>query len=362
MGNTQINSDDESDTPIVTPSKEEASNLKLEAQKIKDFSGTSDDWQKWKNRTRCAFSGSGYEPILDNEEYARDHPRMNNIVYSQLAAATADGIAFHLVAEHETTSNGHLAWKNLCDWFDGDAVQSETAENLRNKIDNLKLHSGTTGGEYINKFLHYFRDLQKIPKENFSDNHAVHLFLKNITDPDYKTTVTYCKNTRATLVDCVDSVRRAEIELQQERLRRYKSKARRNVVEENDEDSEATPKRRKTQVARRTPSTNQSENEKFEGELSTTERGLLRFKGDCWKKMEDKDKEFVREYNASVKHGELEKMNIPSGITIKARVRRTQTQDKEEEDEGPSNKKRPSLRGKKKAVHFGIQDSDHDDE
>ena len=38
-------------------------NLKLEAQKIRDFSSLKMDWTKWKNRTECAFDGSGYGKI-----------------------------------------------------------------------------------------------------------------------------------------------------------------------------------------------------------------------------------------------------------------------------------------------------------
>jgi hypothetical protein len=45
-------------------------NLKLEAQKIKDFTGGHEDWAKWKSRTLCAFSGSGYERVLEDKVYA----------------------------------------------------------------------------------------------------------------------------------------------------------------------------------------------------------------------------------------------------------------------------------------------------
>jgi hypothetical protein len=41
-------------------------NLKLEAQKIKDFTGGHKDWPKWKSQTKCAFSGSGYERVLED--------------------------------------------------------------------------------------------------------------------------------------------------------------------------------------------------------------------------------------------------------------------------------------------------------
>jgi hypothetical protein len=76
-------------------------NLKLEAQKIKDFSGGHEDWAKWKSRTQCAFSGSGYKRVLEDEVYAAMNDCLNKVVYSQLAAATVDGVAYHLVSKHE---------------------------------------------------------------------------------------------------------------------------------------------------------------------------------------------------------------------------------------------------------------------
>jgi hypothetical protein len=40
--------------------------------------------------------------------------------------------------------------------------------------------------------------------------------------------------------------------------------------------------------------------------------------------MDEKEKEFVREYNAPVKHGNpLDKLTVPDGISIKNRPRRT---------------------------------------
>jgi hypothetical protein len=67
-------------------------NLKLEAQKIKDFTGGHEDWAKWKSRTQCAFSESGYEMVLEDEVYAAMYECLNKVVYSQLAAATVEGV------------------------------------------------------------------------------------------------------------------------------------------------------------------------------------------------------------------------------------------------------------------------------
>ena len=222
--------------------------VKLEAQKIKEFSGSYEDWQKWKSRTECAFSGSGYEKILESHSYSNARPRMNTVVYSQLAAATVDGVAYHLVRKYELTKDGNAAWANLCEWYDGDVIQSETAENLRVKLENLRLHSGVSGSEYINKFLAWFRDLDKVPGEGYTKSHGVYLFLKNITDVDYQTTITFCRNTNATLDGCVAAIRKQERDLQQKRIaKRQLSTTIRQMKaggELSDDETEGTPKKR----------------------------------------------------------------------------------------------------------------------
>jgi hypothetical protein len=101
--------------------------------------------------------------------------------------------------------------------------------------------------------------------------------------------------------------------------------------------------------------TNKAENCKFEGKLDTTGKGLLHFNSNCWKKMEeDKDKEFVRNYNAAVKLGDpTEKVTMPKGISVKTKVCRTKLQEEETKPKG-SNKK-------KKGTTFGISDADKDE-
>jgi hypothetical protein len=333
-------------------------NLKLEAQKIKDFGGAHDDWTKWKSRTECAFSGSGYERVLEDVGYAMAHPRLNKVVYSQLASATVDGVAYHLVQKFETEKDGHAAWKNMCEWYDGETVKSETAVNLRSKIEGLQLTASVSGSEYVNKFLALHRDLEKIKGEGMSASHAVSVFLRNITDPDYQTTVTFCLNSDAPLDNCINAIRKQEREIQQKKLTRYRLKAtlRRMKGKSDDSDDESMDGQKRAKKARRvevvTPEkAEKAENKKFEGELDTTNKGLLRFSGDCWKKMEEKDKEFVRDYNAAVKHGDpTEKVTMPRGISVNTKVRRTKSQDDDPKQKGTEKKK--------KGITFGISDTE----
>ena len=89
-----------------TASDDIGGSLKLAAQKVTDFSGGNEEWRKWKSKMTCALEGSGYDKILSKETFAMLHPKMNNIVYSQLAAATIDGTANHLVTQYNDASNG----------------------------------------------------------------------------------------------------------------------------------------------------------------------------------------------------------------------------------------------------------------
>ena len=100
-----------------------------------------------------------------------------------------------------------------------------------------------------------------------------------------------------------------------------------------------------------------TQNSKFEGELSTTEKGLLRFDGSCWRKMDDKGKEFVREYNAAVKFGEaIDKVSMPKGITVKVRRAKASSPDDEIEEPKKTDEK------KRKGMTFGLSETDSIDD
>jgi hypothetical protein len=159
-------------------------------------------------------------------------------------------------------------------------------------------------------------------------------------------------------------MRKQERDIQQKKTDRQRMKATlchvRFPQESNDDDSEdQNQKRRKIFKTRLVATMNEkAENEKYSGELDTTEKGLLRFKGDCWKKMEEKEKDFVRDYNSSIKHGDpIDKLTMPDGITIKTRPRRTLI--KEEPDKEPKQKHNNKDNRKTKAMTFGISEDDH---
>jgi hypothetical protein len=141
------------------------------------------------------------QTVLDDLGYAMAHPRLNKVVYLQLASATVDGVAYHLVQKFEMDKDGHhAAWKNMCKWYDVKTAMGKTTVGICSKLVALQLTTSTSGSEYVNKFLAWHRNLLKIKGEGMSASHAVSVFLWNIMDPDYLTTATFCLNNKCTLV------------------------------------------------------------------------------------------------------------------------------------------------------------------
>ena len=75
--------------------------------------------------------------------------------------------------------------------------------------------------------------------------------------------------------------------------------------------------------------------------------------------MDDKEKEFVWDYNAKVKHGEsLDKFPFPTGITVANKARRTSSsQDKTKARAIKQESLELSTR-KRKGITFGVSESD----
>eukprot|EP00957_Ditylum_brightwellii_P189734 14442947-Ditylum_brightwellii.AAC.1 len=115
------------------------SGLKLELQRIVDFSETVEDWHKWKNCTQCAFDRLGYEKILSDQEYANRMRNQNRLVFSQLSVSTSGGTVYHLVKQHDEDKDGYTAWQSLIKWFDGDVLEAKTADTARARLESYKL-------------------------------------------------------------------------------------------------------------------------------------------------------------------------------------------------------------------------------
>ena len=64
---------------------------------------------------------------------------------------------------------------------------------------------------YINKLIYYLQELNSITEEKLSRNLSAYLFLRNIQDADYKSTLKFFKNTGCyKLHDFVNKIMKTE--------------------------------------------------------------------------------------------------------------------------------------------------------
>jgi hypothetical protein len=110
---------------------------------------------------------------LEDSGYAVAYPCLNTVAYLQLASATVNEAAYHLVQKFEMDKDGHTAWKNMCKWYDGETVKSEMAVSIRSKIEGLQLTTSISRSDYVNKFLAWHCDLERIKGEGMSTSQPV---------------------------------------------------------------------------------------------------------------------------------------------------------------------------------------------
>jgi hypothetical protein len=92
-------------------------------------------------------------------------------------------------------------------------------------------------------------------------------------------------------------MRKQERDIQQKKVDRQHLKATlrrmKEPQESNDEGSHDQKRRKITKTREMSTMNEKAENKKFAGELDTTEKGLLRFKSDCWQKMDKKKRSLL---------------------------------------------------------------------
>jgi len=192
------------------------SNVKLQAQQVSAFNGNAIKWRTWKKRTKAAIGTAGMLETLESSVYSKEHPMENETIFHLLQVATADGNAAHLVDSYEDTKDGHGAFKELVTWYEGDELTTETAEDIRSKLDKLALNNRNTASEYINFFQLYTKQLKDIGEE-YTESKTVQIFLSQISDIDYDNTREFCIENKCKLTDCIELIRGKERRLERER-------------------------------------------------------------------------------------------------------------------------------------------------
>ena len=314
------------------------SNVKLQAQQVTSFKGEAIKWHSWKKKTRAAIGTAGMLQVLDNQEYANKHKTDNETIFHLLAVATADGSASHLVDQYEESSDGRKAYLALVNWYEGDELTTETAEDVRSKLDKLFLTTSNTASSYINDFQLYNKQLMEL-NESYTSSKTVDIFLSQIRDPDYHMTVETCLDSRLSLQQCIERTRAKERRLLRNKALTRKSNVsiRRNVI-------------------------NDSEKKTQEIDLNDykTEKGFFSVPTNIWVNLSNKDREYIKKENGrhrkkreDSKSGQFSKDN---GQRVTNRRLRGEDDNNETNTEFPETKKRKTLINENK----DIIDRDHE--
>ena len=92
--------------------------------------------------------------------------------------------AAHIVDKFEKDRDRKYVYDDLFKRYEGEELNSETAEDIRAKIDKTSIYTLFTASEYINAFLDNTKYLDEI-HESYTIAKAVNIFLDQITDSDY---------------------------------------------------------------------------------------------------------------------------------------------------------------------------------
>ena len=261
------------------------SNVKLQAQSVSPFDGSSIKWHPWKKKTRAAIGTAGLLKILDDDDYATRNPVDNETVFHLLQVATSDGNAAHLVDKFEEECDGRKAYAELVKWYEGDDLTSETAEDIRSKIDKLYLSSNVPASNYINDFLQYVKLLDGLG-EAYTTSKTVSIFLSQITDPDYAATKENCIEDKLPLEQCIERIRSKE-----RRVGRTKAIARRGIQIRRDN----------IQTTRHHESTHGTPQGDIDISQYKNQLGFYSIPKDLWKKLTIDDQTMIKKLNGVIR-------------------------------------------------------------
>ena len=282
------------------------SNVKLQAQQVAAYDGSSIKWHSWNKKMKAAVGTAGMLRVLEDKKYAESHQIDNETVFHLLQVATADGNAAHLVDMYEDEKDGYSAYQELVKWFEGDELTTETAKDVRSKLDKLRLSTTNTASQYINQFLQHKKHLEEL-KEEYTASKTVNIFLTQITDPDYVPTVEHYLENKLGIRECIEKIRAKE-----RRIDRSRSvKRRMPIVIRRYKGDDSRDKQMKL----------------YKLEDYKTRNGFYSVPSELWFSLSEDDKLAVKEHNG--------------------KVRRNRENVTPENDVGPRKRPRPNVRARR---------------
>ena len=226
---------------------------------------------------------AGLLRILDDKTFAIRNRADNETIFHLLQVATFDGTAAHLVDKYEEQRDGRMSYQELVKWYEGDDLTTETAEDIRSKIDKLFLSSTSSASNYINSFLQLVKLLEDLG-EGYTRSKTISIFIDQITDPDYAATKENCVEDKLTLEQCIERIRSKERRLGREKMTSRKGlKIRRDKIEELDSRS----------------------SESHQGEISIdrykNDLGFYSIPSDTWRRLSRDDQDMIKKFNGNLR-------------------------------------------------------------
>jgi len=266
---------------------------------------------------KAAVGTAGMLKVLEDKAYGKRNSIDNETIFYILQVATADGHAAHLVDKHEDKKDGYEAYRKLVRWFEGDKLTTETAEDIRSKMDRLNLSTKNTASEYINQFLQHNKHLEEL-NEGYTRSKTVNIFLSQIMDPYYGTTVEHCLENRLDIHTCIEKIRAKE-----RRITRLRATKRKIPI-----------------IIRRQPTEEEkNDHQVIKLESYINERGFYSVPGNIWFLLSDEDKSHVKEHNGKM---------------------RRERSDSDKSDERPYKKRKHNIRNRRNISDEEKEDDSHD--
>ena len=293
------------------------SKLRLKAPDIDLFSGEPLTWCLWKSATQSTLFASGFESVLQTASAAlADRPK-NKIVYTLLEHATMKGYASHIVNTHRHTKDGYHVWTDLCTWYDGEDLSSDTAEIYRQHLQDTILCAGVKPSAYINSFLNYYNELLRIPGHAMHEDTAKALFVNNITDPSLTIEKTILSSSRrkSSLDELVKELRRHERQTDSETGRHKRIRRMFNSIPaiQTETPSQPSSKRRRVNDPSHTSTDRQ---QSLPSPVSPNLKGIIHVRpSELWSALKKDQRNWVLLYNRAVRHNES-LPTPPTGITV----------------------------------------------